>query len=60
MMHYQLDIAFTDAEEILFDQTHFYLSAEQWEKFNEVLSRPPQQNNRLKKLLETKSPWEKE
>lgn len=57
---FMIEAAYTAAEEVLFDQTHFHLSSEQWIKFNEALNTPPRSNKLLKKLLETKSPWEKE
>lgn len=46
------------AEEILLDQTRFLLDEEKWHKFIEALDQPSSSNERLKKLFQSKSPWE--
>ena len=53
-----LEAAYEKAQEILLDQTAFALDDEQWDAFNKILDAPPKINNKLKKLLATKAPWE--
>lgn len=38
---------------------HYKLNKKQWNKFLKVLAKPLK-NEKLKKLMETKAPWEKE
>lgn len=45
-----LESACTKAAEILTDQAHFVLSADQWEAFNDALERPAKELPNLRKL----------
>ena len=53
-----LEAACEKAEEVLLDQTSFFLNEEQWETFNNLLDTPPKANDKLKKLLAKTAPWE--
>lgn len=56
---FMLDIACREAENVLLDRRYFVLSEEAFRKFTALLDRPPKDNPRLRRLLETKSPWER-
>ena len=49
--NFMVEQAFNAAQQILADQTHFYLSQERWEEFCAALDAPPKKKPRLKKLL---------
>lgn len=55
---FMLEASKQSAEEILLNQTYFFLNGDQWQAFNELLDKPPAPNAKLKKLLQKKSPWE--
>ena len=46
-----VDAAVVEAERVLADRTHFVLDAERWNRFVELLDRPPQDNPGLEKLF---------
>ncbi len=46
-----VDAAVVEAERLLADRTQFVHEAEQWERFVELLDRPPQDNPGLAKLF---------
>lgn len=46
-----VDAAVVEAERVLADRTHFVLDAEQWDRFVELLDRPPQDKPGLEKLF---------
>jgi uncharacterized protein (DUF1778 family) len=46
-----VDAALIEAERVLADRTRFVLEPEQWERFVEILDRPPQVNPGLEKLF---------
>lgn len=46
-----VDAAVFEAERVLADRTQFVLEAEQWERFVELLDRPPQEKLGLEKLF---------
>lgn len=52
---FMLESACSKAEEIVSSKTHFTLTEEQWQKFNEILDEPPRNIPQLKKLFEEKS-----
>ena len=54
-----LESATKHAVDVLLDQRLFSLNQAQYEAFVRVLDEPPASNARLKKLLASKSPWEK-
>lgn len=53
-----LDAATTAAQEALLDRRVFVLNDEQWDAFTSALDAPAKRNEKLAKLLATKSPWE--
>jgi uncharacterized protein (DUF1778 family) len=54
-----LESAREHAIDVLLDQRLFSLNSKQFEKFLRVLDQPPEPNPRLRRLLSSKSPWEK-
>jgi uncharacterized protein (DUF1778 family) len=56
---FMLDTACREAENVLLDRRYFVLSAETHRKFMSMLDRPPKNNPKLRRLLESKAPWEK-
>lgn len=46
-----VDAAVLEAERLLADRTHFALGPEAWERFHELLDRPPRDNPGLRKLF---------
>ena len=54
-----LDVACREAEALLLDRNHFSLSDEKLKQFMAMLDEPPSQNVKLKKLLQSKAPWER-
>lgn len=47
------------ADDVLPDRTSFTLSEAEWRKFTTALDKPPRPNLRLRRLLETKAPWDR-
>ena len=56
---FMLESARQHAMDVLLDQRLFVLNAEQHDAFMHALDNPPLPNAALKKLLSSKSPWEK-
>lgn len=56
---FMLETACQEAEAVLLDRRYFTLSADQFKKFNAMLDRPPKDNPRLRRLLQTQAPWER-
>ena len=54
-----LESARTHAIDVLLDRRLFTLNEGQYEAFIRTLEAPPAPNEKLKRLLATKSPWEK-
>jgi uncharacterized protein (DUF1778 family) len=54
-----LESALARAEETLADRRHFGLNAEQWKAFNEALETPPRHHERLQRLLNEPSVFDK-
>lgn len=52
-----LNAALGEAEETIKDRTTFYLSESEWVAFNEALDSPPQQNDKIIKMLNAKTLW---
>ena len=49
--NFMVEQAFSAAQQILADQTHFYLSPEKWDEFCAAIDAPPQDLPLLRKLL---------
>ena len=56
---FMLESARQQAIDVLLDQRLFVLNPEQHDAFTEALDNPPMPNAALKKLMSSKSPWEK-
>jgi len=56
---FMLEAACREAEALLLDQNHFSLSEEKFKRFMAMLDESPSDNVKLKKLLESKAPWER-
>ena len=56
---FMLDTACREAEAVLLDRRYFVLSDEAFEKFTAMFDELPQDNPRLRRLLETRPPWER-
>jgi hypothetical protein len=48
-----------EAEPALLDQLCFSLSEDDFKRFTAMLDSPPKDNPKLRRLLETKAPWER-
>jgi uncharacterized protein (DUF1778 family) len=55
---FMLEAACREAESVLLDRRYFTLSEEQFAAFTALLDAPPKKNEKLRKLLATKAPWE--
>ncbi len=55
---FMLDTACREAEAILLDKRYFVVPEEVFERFTTMLDHPPKENPKLRRLLETKLPWE--
>ena len=55
---FMLDAARREAETVLLDRRLFLLDESAYRKFVDLLDAPPRRNEKLRKLLATKAPWE--
>ena len=51
MTSFMVEHAFNAAQQVLADQTHFYLSSDKWDEFCAALDAPPRDLPELRKLL---------
>jgi uncharacterized protein (DUF1778 family) len=56
---FMLDTACREAESVLLDRRYFSLSEDDFRKFVAMLDRPPKDNPRLRRLLQSKAPWDR-
>src|SRR5258708_28157450 len=56
---FMLDTVCREDEAVLLDRRYFVLSDAAFKKFTAVLDKPPKDNPKLRRLLETKTPWER-
>jgi uncharacterized protein (DUF1778 family) len=56
---FMLDSACREAESVLLDRRYFALSEEAFARFTSILDNPPKDNPRLRRLLQTKAPWDR-
>jgi uncharacterized protein (DUF1778 family) len=56
---FMLDTACREAEAVLLDRRYFSLPEEDFKRFVAMLDRPPKDNPRLHRLLQTKAPWDR-
>ncbi len=55
---FMLDAACREAESILLDRRYFALSDDDFRRFQSMLDSPPKENAKLRRLLQTQSPWD--
>lgn len=55
---FMLDAARRAASEAILDRTLFRLKPADFTRFTELLDAPPQPNAKLRRLMQTKAPWE--
>lgn len=56
---FMLSTACREAESVLLDRCYFALSAEGFKRFTNILDNPPKDNPGLRRLLQTKAPWDR-
>ncbi len=56
---FMLDTACREAESVLLDRRYFTLSEEAFKRFTRMLDSPPKDNPRLRRLLQTRAPWDR-
>ena len=56
---FMLDTVCREAESVLLDRRYFVLSEQVFRKFTAMLDKPPEDNPKLRRLLETKAPWDR-
>lgn len=56
---FMLEAACREAENVLLDQTFFTVDEGTFAKFQALLDQPLPPNDKLRRLLNTKAPWEK-
>lgn len=56
---FMLEAACSKAEDVLLDQTFFALESDAFAKFQAMLDAPSESNDRLRRFLNEKSPWDK-
>ena len=56
---FMLETACREAESVLLDRRYFTLSEEAFKRFTRMLDSPPKDNPRLRRLLQTKAPWDR-
>ena len=54
-----LEASCEKAREVLADQTHFVLSRQALQRFNELIQAPLTNTDALQRLLSTPAPWER-
>src|SRR5438067_1594403 len=56
---FMLETACREAESVLLDRRYFALSGDAFKRFTAMLDSPPKDNPRLRRLLHSKSPWDR-
>ncbi|MEX0804452.1 MAG: DUF1778 domain-containing protein [Candidatus Binatia bacterium] len=56
---FMLEVACREAEALLVDRNHFSLSEDKSKRFMAALDEPPKENAKLRKLLQSKAPWDR-
>jgi uncharacterized protein (DUF1778 family) len=54
-----LDAACREAEDVLLDQSFFLVDAAAFERLHRLLDKPLPATAKLRRLIETKPPWER-
>lgn len=55
---FMLDTACREAEAVLLDRRYFVLPDDAFQRFTAMLDKPPGENRKLRRLLQTRAPWE--
>jgi uncharacterized protein (DUF1778 family) len=56
---FMLSTACREAESVLLDRCYFASSDEAFKRFTSILDNPPKDNPGLRRLLQTKAPWDR-
>ncbi|HUE00967.1 MAG TPA: DUF1778 domain-containing protein [Bryobacteraceae bacterium] len=56
---FMLSTACREAESVLLDRCYFVLSQDAFKRFTTMLDHPPKENPGLRRLLQTKAPWDR-
>jgi uncharacterized protein (DUF1778 family) len=56
---FMLETACREAETVLLDRRYFALSDDAFKRFTAMLDKPPASNPKLRRLLQTKAPWDR-
>ena len=56
---FMLDVACREAQDVLLDQAFFAVDAGTFAKFQKLLDRPMPATDKLRRLLQTKAPWDR-
>jgi uncharacterized protein (DUF1778 family) len=56
---FMLETACREAETVLLDRRYFALSEDAFRRFAAALDKPPANNPKLRRLLQSKAPWER-
>jgi len=56
---FMLHAAYQEAESVLLDRRHFALSKQGFKRFKRILGSPPNDKPTLRRLLQTKAPWDR-
>jgi uncharacterized protein (DUF1778 family) len=56
---FMLETACREAETVLLDRRYFALSEEAFKRFTAILDKPPASNPKLRRLFQTKAPWDR-
>ena len=56
---FMLETACREAEAVLLDRRYFALSEDAFKRFRTMLDQPPASNPKLRRLFQTKAPWER-
>jgi uncharacterized protein (DUF1778 family) len=54
-----LDVACREAEALLLEQNHFTLCEDKFKRFMAALDKPPKENAKVRKLLQSKASWDR-
>ena len=56
---FMLETSCREAETVLLDRCYFALSGDAFRRFTAMLDQPPASNPKLRRLLQTKAPWDR-
>ena len=56
---FMLETACREAESVLLDRRYFVLSEAAFRRFTAMLDKPPASNPKLRRLLQTRAPWDR-